>query len=213
MALLFSRRWAGYKRIAAPCTARCGGHFTGGEVKKDKESTMRFASAARLAGRRGALALLVSLVACSATKLGATEADLGRARSQASPGADVFARECARCHGERGEGLAGASAILGPGALPEYPRDTGPGSSMPTDQQQMQIQVQTRPAGAPWRDPFRNAQDLHDFTKSHMPKARANAINPGDYWAVTAFMLAVQGATLPQGGLDENNASSVSVPH
>jgi hypothetical protein len=84
---------------------------------------------------------------------------------------------------------------------------------MPTDQEQLQIQIQSRPAGAPWRDPFRNAQDLHDFTRTHMPKSRATEIDPGDYWAVTTFMLVVQGAAVSAGGLNEQNAGVTSIPH
>jgi len=149
--------------------------------------------------------------ACASTRLGATDADLARARSVAAHGSDVFAQECASCHGERGQGLAGSSAILGPGALPEYPRDN-PTASSPTDQQQLQIQVQTRPAGAPWRDPFRNAQDVHDFIKTHMPKSRAGQIAPGDYWAVVTFMMAAQGAAVPPDGINDANGSTMPVP-
>jgi mono/diheme cytochrome c family protein len=161
----------------------------------------------------GVPALLgLSLFACSATKLGATDVDLARARDQAAQGAAIFSQECARCHGERGEGLAGAGPILGPGALPEFPRDTSGPSAMMTDPQQLQIQTQTRPAGAPWRDPFRNAQDLYDFTVGHMPKARAAAVKPDDYWAVVTFMVAVQGGQVPSGGINAANARSIPVP-
>lgn len=160
-----------------------------------------------------ALALGQSLPACAPTMQGAADADLARARDQASQGAGVFSQECARCHGQRGEGLAGASAILGGGALPEYPRDnSGSGSAMVTDPQQLQIQIQTRPAGAPWRDPFRNAQDLYDFTRVHLPKARANELKKDDYWAVVNFMLAVQGSQLPPGGIIAENATSIPIP-
>ena len=62
------------------------------------------------------------LLGCAVTKLGATTADLARARDQAAPGATTYASECAQCHGQRGQGLAGIPAIMGPGALPKYPR-------------------------------------------------------------------------------------------
>jgi mono/diheme cytochrome c family protein len=155
-----------------------------------------------------------SILACSgAAHLGATEADLARARDQASQGAAVFSQECAHCHGERGQGVGGASAILGPGALPEYPRDgSGPGGPSITDQQQIQIQAETRPAGAPSRDPFRSAQDIHDFTRVHMPKARAALLKPEDYWAVVTFIIAAQGGQIPAGGVDAGNARSIPVP-
>ncbi len=169
---------------------------------------------ARLAfgGPIGVLALAMASAACAATPLGASDVDLARARDKASRGATAFAQSCAHCHGERGEGLAGASAILGSGALPEYPRDnSGPGSTTPTDPQQLQIQTQTRPAGAPWREPFRNAQSLFDFTSVHMPKAQTANLSTDDYWAIVTFMLTVQGSDIPPGGINAGNASSIAI--
>jgi mono/diheme cytochrome c family protein len=161
----------------------------------------------------GALVLGASVLsACgAATPLGATDADLGRAHDQAAQGSDVFTKECARCHGARGEGLAGAPAILGPSALPTYPRDYS-GTSATTDMQQLQIEQQTRPAGAPRRDPFRTANDLYTYVSNHLPRSRAASMHAEDYWAVVGFMLAAQGSTLPQGGLNANNGASFSLP-
>ncbi len=86
----------------------------------------------------------------------------------------VFTNECANCHGQRGEGLASAPPILGPGALPEYPRDTG----------RRRRSDRHRPAADP--DPGADAaggralarsvpkrQDLYTFTTTHLPKGRA----------------------------------------
>ena len=101
----------------------------------------------------------------------------------------------------------------GPGALPEYPRHaTSPGDPTITDPQLIQIQAQTRPAGAAWRDPFRNAQDLYRFTTLHLPKSRAEQIKDADYWAVTSYLLAAQGLSLPPGGLGPANAATIPIP-
>jgi hypothetical protein len=154
----------------------------------------------------------LSASACAATKLGATDADFAKARAATNTGADVFSQECARCHGEHGEGLAGASPILGPGALPEFPRDSSGPSSTIQDPQQIQIQIQSRPAGAPWRDPFRNVQDLYDFTSGHMPKSRAAVLKPDDYWAVMTFIVAAQGGQVPPGGINAGNAREIPIP-
>jgi cytochrome c len=163
--------------------------------------------------RRFVLFGLAFGVGCAATNLGATPADLARAHDQSAQGATVFTNECASCHGQRGEGLGNASAILGPGALPEYPRDTGGvGDPTITDPTLLQIQAQTRPAGAPWRDPFRNAQDLYSFTTTHLPKSRAANLKDADYWAVVNYMLAVQGVTPPPGGIGPANAASIPIP-
>jgi hypothetical protein len=150
---------------------------------------------------------------CAATQLGATAGELALARGQSEQGANVFASECAKCHGQRGEGIGSAPDILGPGALPEYPRSSsGASGSELTDPQLIQIEAQARPAGAAWRDPFRNAQDLYDFTTTHMPKGRASELRPGDRWAVVGFMLAAQGARLPAGGIGPANASAIQIP-
>jgi cytochrome c553 len=149
---------------------------------------------------------------CASTQAGATADDLARARNQTAPGATTFANACARCHGQRGEGVA-APAVLGSGALPEYPRNNV-SSGDPTlyDPQLIQIQAQTRPAGAPSRDPFRNALDLYSFTAKHMPKDRAAELKDDDYWAVVTFLLAAQGASLPPRGIDPANAASIPIP-
>lgn len=150
---------------------------------------------------------------CATFQRGATAQDLARAHDQTAQGANVFTNECASCHGQRGEGLASAPQILGSGVLPEYPRDTGGvGDPTITDPQLIQIQAQTRPAGAPWRDPFRNADDLRRFTGTHVPKGRADKLSDADYWAVTTFLLAAQGATLPSGGIGPTNAASIAIP-
>jgi len=157
------------------------------------------------------------LLGCAVTKLGATTADLARARDQAAPGATTYASECAQCHGQRGQGLAGIPAIMGPGALPKYPRyidGSYVGDPMLVDDpvQLPQLATQTRPEGAAWRDPFRNAQDLFTFTSTHMPRMHARELKQGDYWAVVNFLLAAQGASLPAGGVGPANASSMPIP-
>jgi mono/diheme cytochrome c family protein len=152
-------------------------------------------------------------VGCAAVQLGATPADITQARSQSEKGATVFANECAKCHGQRGEGIGNAPDVLGPSALPQYPRSTVNTSDPAlSDPQMLQLEAQARPSGASWRDPFRTAQDLFNFTSTHMPKGHAADLKPMDHWAVVSFMLAVQGATLPAGGIGPANAGSVQIP-
>lgn len=176
---------------------------------------------ARFAHKRMALLLiggglaLGSLlgIGCAVTQLGASPADLTRARGQAESGANIFAGACVSCHGQRGEGLGGASAILGPDALPEYPSNTiNAADPAQSDPQLLQIEMQSRPAGAAWRDPFRNAQDLYNFISTHMPKGHADNLKVPERWAVVSFMLSVQGATLPPGGIGPTNASAIKIP-
>jgi cytochrome c len=157
-------------------------------------------------------AMLVAGYGCSTATLGATEPQLANGRDRASAGADVFVNECARCHGRRGQGLAGAPEILGPGALPEYPRSMSSGMQAIVDPDQLQIQQQTRPAGAPTRDLFRTAADLDAYVHDHLPKARAAAMKDDDYWAVVTYMLVVQGAEVPAQGIGPANAGTIVIP-
>ena len=161
------------------------------------------------------LALLaLVLTACSATPLGASEPNLASAKKDAGPGADAYDRECASCHGKRGEGLTNAPGVIGAGALPKYPSDqslsTNPALS---NNAQQQAQDSSRPPGAPSRDPFVTAQDLYAYvsTKMPLPKSRAGTLKPEEYWAITSFMLIAHGSQLPAGGVNASNAASVQI--
>lgn len=152
-------------------------------------------------------------IGCAAIQTGATVDDLARARDQATQGANVYASECAKCHGDRGQGIGGDPDVLGPGALPENPRNSASASSSAMgDPQLLQLQAQSRPAGAAWRDPFRTAGDLFTFLNTHMPKGRVGELKSADLWAVTSYMLAVQGAPIPAGGIGPANANSIQIP-
>lgn len=159
-------------------------------------------------------ALGLTAGACSTTPLGASEPNLANAQQKAGPGGELFQKECASCHGKRGEGLANAPAIIGSGALPVYPRDqslsTNPALSNAAAQQQ---QDASRPPGAPSRDPFRTAQDLFTYTSTKMPlpKSRAGSLKPEEYWAITSYMLIAHGSAVPDGGLTADNAASVQI--
>lgn len=161
-----------------------------------------------------AAALAIALTACSATPLGASEPLLANAKKDAGPGAQAYDRECASCHGKRGEGLTNAPGIIGSGALPKYPSDqslsTNPALS---NNAQQQAQDSSRPPGAPSRDPFVTAQDLYDYVSAKMPlpKSRAGTLKPEEYWAITSFMLIAHGSAVPAGGVNASNAASVLI--
>lgn len=158
-------------------------------------------------GLSGALA-----AACSATQLGATDANVATARQKASLGAQVYEKECAGCHGQRGEGLSAAPPVMGASALPTYPRDQSANPAMAAGPAQPN-QDTARPAGAPTRDPFRTAQDLYDYLSQRMPlpKSRAGTLKPDEYWAVLNFMLIAHGTPVPEGGVTAENAKSVPI--
>lgn len=158
-----------------------------------------------------AVALGVVLFGCSVTQLGATDPDLAKARSQVAAGAEAYNRECAACHGQRGEGLASSPAVMGPSALPLYTRDpktsTNPALQDPAEQQR----DQNLPAGADTRGAFENAADLYGYVSREMPlpRSKAGSLKPEEYWAIVNYMLVAHGLSLPEGGVNEGNAASV----
>lgn len=161
----------------------------------------------------GAIALAL-FAACASTPRGATEANFARAKNVAPSGAALFARECASCHGARGELAGNTPQILGEGALPEYPRPRNVNADPAAgDPESLKLEAQARPPGAPWRDPFRTARDLHTYVSTHMPlpKERAGSLSPEDYWAIINFMLVAHGVQVPPEGVNPQNAAVVKL--
>jgi mono/diheme cytochrome c family protein len=152
---------------------------------------------------------VMALVGCSVAQLGASDADLESAKSQAFQGAVIFEEQCASCHGKRGEGGA-APAILGRGALPRYPRadSVDPAAGQPA--------VQQVPSRAPTpeigRPEFVSALSLERYLEYHMPKGvHGRTLSEDDYWAVVNFMLLAHGADVPSEGIASTNAASVKL--
>jgi len=157
------------------------------------------------------LALAVLAAGCTATPLGATPEHF----SQASllPGASVYRRECASCHGERGEGLGQTPPVMGASALPTYERDPATLSNPALQNLSEQQREKNLPPGATLRKPFKTAADLHGFISKQMPlpKGKAGSLSAEDYWAVLNFLLVGHGVAVPAGGVSEANAASVSL--
>lgn len=161
-----------------------------------------------------ALLSLSWLAACAVTAPGASDAHMAQARSRAAQGGAVFDRACASCHGPRGEGLAGAPAILGGTALPRYPRDQA-GVQLYQDPQQIQRQAQLRLPGAPSRIELVTALDVYDYLKSHMSMVRkptsVGELTDEELWGVVSFLLIARGSDVPAAGISPANAASVSI--
>jgi mono/diheme cytochrome c family protein len=154
------------------------------------------------------------LVACASVQYGISDAELAKARDAAPRGAALFAAQCARCHGQHGEGKLSTPPVLGADALPEYPRERDPNSGLAAgDPEMLRLKARSRPPGAPWRDPFRTAKDLHAYLARNMPpddEARAT-LTTDDYWALVHFVLLSRGSSVPPGGVTDKNADSVKL--
>lgn len=152
------------------------------------------------------------LGACATMPLGASAAALARARDKAPKGAEVYDRECAACHGRKGEGLSSSPTIIGGSALPTYARD--PSTSRAAATKEQQAAEPLRPPGQQTRKPFHTAQDLFEYVSHWMPlpKDRMGSLSEEEYWAVVNFMLTAHGSAVPPEGVSAANAKSIPVP-
>src|SRR5262245_34823054 len=101
--------------------------------------------------------LTATVAACGASQIGASDANFAKAKKASPPGAEVFQRECAGCHGDKGEGLTGNPGLMGGGALPLYKRDPNT-STNPAFQQKSQYR-QNQTTTQDTRKAFKTAQD------------------------------------------------------
>lgn len=150
--------------------------------------------------------------ACSPTQRGASDAHLALARDRAATGAALFEKECAGCHGDRGQGLTGGPSILGGHALPMYPEEaTSAGNPQLANPGQVRTQRLTRVPGAPSRQPFRTAADLYEYVSTRMPfpPRRSGSLEAAEYWAIVDFMLVAHGVEVPSEGLTAQNAAKI----
>jgi mono/diheme cytochrome c family protein len=107
--------------------------------------------------------------------------------AQIDQGAALFQRNCAQCHGARGEGSTAAPALIGAQALPMNP-----------------------PAGARLRrTTFRAGKDLGMFIMTTMPPQGAK-LPPTQVACVLAWLLHQNGAT-PQQTVSPATAGSMPI--
>jgi cytochrome c len=114
--------------------------------------------------------------ATTSPRASSTRAEIGLA--QADLGKNLYAENCASCHGDSGEGgvtnRGTVPPVVGPTALPLAP-----------------------PPGARYRkQQLRTARDLFDFVKATMPPGMGETLPDQDYLAITAFLLKANGADL-----------------
>lgn len=113
------------------------------------------------------------------------------ADQQIARGGQLFVANCAKCHGDSGQGSEDAPPLVGQGALPLDPRP----------EQKRAVK-------------FHTAQDVAQFVTTQMPpkeSARAK-ITPDDYWAILAFALNANGVALKEPAGPGNAASIVLHP-
>jgi mono/diheme cytochrome c family protein len=120
-----------------------------------------------------------------ASSYAAPAAPSSEVASQIARGQQLFASNCAKCHGAAGEGSAQAPAVIGGGALPSNP-----------------------PAGRRLRTgAFHSAKDVGMFIKDNMPPGSHTP--PDQTGAILAYLMQSNGVTVSQ---PMNPTSAASIP-
>lgn len=124
------------------------------------------------------------MIGCGGAQTGAdTPAGGG---DQVASGAKLYAAKCADCHGDGGEGRAGAPALVGKGALPLDP-----------------------PPTAKFRKgQFRTAEDVFKFVKATMPPNAPGSLGDDQVAAIIAFDLKANGVAMAGKTVDAAHASA-----
>lgn len=133
---------------------------------------------------------LAVFVSCKSEPTGSSKdgAAFTTASAQIEHGGQVFANNCARCHGDHGEGGKGPP-LVGKDALPLR-----------------------RPDAKKRTGEFRTAMDIAAFVTQNMPptpEARAK-LTERDYWSVLAFALNANGVKLSE-PVGPHNAASIKI--
>jgi cytochrome c len=142
--------------------------------------------------QRGARVLLLSTAILCATVSGVWAFTEAQARS----GESLYKHQCARCHGDHGEGKDDsfrglrAPELIGPSAIPCKPR----------------------PFEKIRQHDFRTAKDVYDFVSATMPADQPASLESEQYWNILAYTLQANGKA-PDGGRLDASSSVQMVLH
>lgn len=115
---------------------------------------------------------------------------LPRGKGSAKEGADLYAAQCAACHGDHGEGRGDFPALIG-----------GRGS-LASDKPVLTV-------GSYW--PY--ATTLFDYIRRAMPYQGAGELSANDVYALTAWILAENKIVQPTSVLTEQTLPAVRMPN
>jgi cytochrome c len=122
--------------------------------------------------------------------------DIGRDGSNLPPGSGsvargrtVFAEQCAACHGDKGQGGVGDRLVGGQGTL---------ASAKPV-----------RTVGSYW--PY--APTLFDYIRRAMPQNAPQSLSNEDVYAVSAYILNLNGLVPAEAALDAKTLAAIKMPN
>jgi S-disulfanyl-L-cysteine oxidoreductase SoxD len=106
-----------------------------------------------------------------------------------SHGREVFAQQCAACHGNKGEGGVGDRLVGGQGTLA--------------------TEKPVRTVGSYW--PY--APTLFDYIRRAMPQNAPGSLSNDDVYAVSAYVLNLNGLLPADSTLDAKSLSAIKMPN
>jgi mono/diheme cytochrome c family protein len=122
--------------------------------------------------------------------------DIGRNGENLPPGSgtvahgkEVFAEQCSACHGEKGEGGVGERLVGGQGTI---------ATAKPI-----------KTVGSFW--PY--APTLFDYIRRAMPQNAPQSLGNDDVYAVSAYILNMNGLLPPDATLDAKSLSAIKMPN
>ncbi|MCK1280718.1 cytochrome c [Bradyrhizobium sp. 61] len=121
--------------------------------------------------------------------VGRDGSNLPKGGGSVSHGREVFAQQCASCHGDKGEGGLGDRLVGGQGTI---------GTAKPI-----------RTVGSYW--PY--APTLFDYIRRAMPQNAPQSLSDEDVYAVSAYILNLNGLVGADATLDAKSLSAVKMPN
>ena len=141
----------------------------------------------------GLLTIVAAVAACAShdSDLAVQAASSRTFSEQVAVGRNLFAKNCASCHGDSGQGAKAPRLVgLKEGALPVNP-----------------------PADREFRTSrFVTVADVADFVVHNMPPKKAGSLSNDEYWAILAFDLQANGINLDR-KLTPEYARTLTIPH
>jgi S-disulfanyl-L-cysteine oxidoreductase SoxD len=121
--------------------------------------------------------------------IGRDGSNLPEGRGTVGHGREVFDQQCAACHGDKGEGGVGDRLVGGHGTL---------GTAKPI-----------RTVGSFW--PY--ATTLFDYIRRAMPQNAPQSLSNDDVYAVSAYILSLNGLVAADATLDANSLAAIKMPN
>ena len=121
--------------------------------------------------------------------IGRDGSNLPKGRGSVSHGREVFAQQCASCHGDKGEGGIGDRLVGGQGTI---------GTAKPI-----------RTVGSYW--PY--APTLFDYIRRAMPQNAPQSLSDDDVYAVSAYVLNLNGLVGADATLDAKSLAEIKMPN